>query len=96
MCGITGFYSLKKRLNRDLLQNMADSLSHRGPDSEGYFQDEVVSLGAKRLRIVDCTIESDQPIHSINGKYIMVFTGEIYNFREIAMQLPSLDRKSVV
>lgn len=90
MCGITGFYSLKKRLNRDLLQNMADSLSHRGPDSEGYFQDEVVSLGAKRLRIVDCTIESDQPIHSINGKYIMVFTGEIYNFREIAMQLPSL------
>ncbi|MBS1609317.1 MAG: asparagine synthase (glutamine-hydrolyzing) [Bacteroidetes bacterium] len=85
MCGIAGF--LSKRLTESNLSVATSSLQHRGPDGEGFFfQSNTVwntGLGHRRLAIIDLTTAADQPMHSRCGRYIMVFNGEIYNFKEI-------------
>jgi len=98
MCGITGYYSLKNKLSEDHLRKMTASLTHRGPDSEGYFSDGVISLGVRRLRVIGLTSKSDQPIHSSDGRYVAVYNGEVYNFHEIANELKSknLNNKSLL
>ncbi|MBI2966897.1 MAG: asparagine synthase (glutamine-hydrolyzing) [Bacteroidetes bacterium] len=89
MCGIAGYYSLNHKLPDEQLRKMTDSLTHRGPDSEGYCTDETVSLGVKRLRIIDLTSNSDQPAYSTDGRYVIIFNGEVYNFHEILNEIKS-------
>ncbi|MCL2089491.1 MAG: asparagine synthase (glutamine-hydrolyzing) [Oscillospiraceae bacterium] len=65
---------------------MTDTMIHRGPDADGYYQDEHIALGFRRLSIIDID-GGNQPITSSNGRYTLVFNGEIYNFAEIREDL---------
>lgn len=88
MCGIVGIYNFDKdnSIDDSRLRRMNNSLNHRGPDGEGYFINQNVGLGHKRLTIID--LESgDQPMVSNCGNYIIVFNGEIYNYLELKAEL---------
>src|ERR1035437_6674125 len=87
MCGIAGFYSPKKVFSNEDLKNMTEALVHRGPDAEGYFSDEVVGLGHRRLSILDLSSRANQPMYSHDGRYVIIYNGEVYNFQEIAANL---------
>ena len=79
MCGICGFYGFE---DRQLLRKMTDTLIHRGPDDSGYYTDRNVSLGQRRLSIIDLKT-GKQPIFNEDRSMVIVFNGEIYNFQEI-------------
>jgi len=83
MCGITGF-SWK---DEKLLKTMTDALSHRGPDQSGYFVDSHVSLGHRRLSIIDLSEKGKQPMHTKDNDLGIVFNGEIYNFQDLRKEL---------
>ena len=84
MCGIVGFAGPG---DRALLQRMNDVQAHRGPDGEGIFLDDVVGLGHRRLTIIDTSSAADQPMYSADGRYVLVFNGEIYNYRDLRSEL---------
>jgi asparagine synthase (glutamine-hydrolysing) len=86
MCGIAGFLGAHSPL---LLQELAAALSHRGPDGEGLWHDSQAGIGLahRRLAIIDPTDAASQPMQSCNGRYRVVFNGEIYNFRLLAAEL---------
>jgi len=79
MCGICGFYA---EPNIDLLKKMCHALKHRGPDDEGYYSDECVSLGMRRLSIIDLAT-GHQPLCNEDETKWVVFNGEIYNYPEL-------------
>ncbi len=93
MCGIAGIYDLSRTLAVDYLEHhteaMADSLRHRGPDDDGVWidADSGIGLGHRRLAVIAPTPEGRQPATSACARYVLVFNGEIYNFRDIARQL---------
>lgn len=84
MCGFVGFSgSENATYNRQaVIDAMSDRIAHRGPDSSGSYVSDKVSLGFRRLSIIDLEGGS-QPIHSADGRYVIVFNGEIYNYREL-------------
>ncbi len=96
MCGITGFWDTTGDLSNDRLQDisraMTDTLLHRGPDDGGVWSDQQIglSLGHRRLAIVDLSPQGHQPMMSAEGRYVIVFNGEIYNFLELQRELKSL------
>ena len=94
MCGISGFIS--KKYSREDLTKMTDALSHRGPDASGYFFDQHIgiALGHRRLSILDLSETANQPMTSHCGRYIMVFNGEVYNFKKIAHKLKKRNWKT--
>ena len=84
MCGIAGFLGPGTREN---LEKMTRVLSHRGPDGEGFYMEEdVVGLGHRRLSIIDLSL-GNQPMKSSSGKSVIVFNGEIYNFKALRNEL---------
>lgn len=88
MCGIAGFYSsevFSDEYNKSLMLDMCGALRHRGPDQNGIFIDEAtgVTLGHTRLSIHDLSESGKQPMVSHCGRYVMVFNGEIYNYRDL-------------
>lgn len=83
MCGISGF----NWFDKSLIKEMCKLISHRGPDQEGYYTDKKVSLGHKRLSIIDLSDKGRQPMFSKDNRYIIVFNGEIYNYKEIKENL---------
>ncbi len=93
MCGIAGFLDRSGEWSRDGLERavtwMASTLRHRGPDDQGVWVDAEagVALGHQRLSILDLSPEGHQPMESASGRYVVVFNGEIYNFREIRREL---------
>lgn len=94
MCGITGIYS--KNLQKENLIKMTHALSHRGPDAVGYYFDKEknIGLGHRRLSILDLSDTANQPMISHCGRYVMVFNGEVYNFKEIANKLKKRNWKT--
>lgn len=74
------------------IRRMSDTLLHRGPDDEGSFVDEAagIALGFRRLSIIDLTPEGHQPMSSKDGRYTLIFNGEIYNFQELRRELEAL------
>lgn len=86
MCGILGYTHVRKRLPRGVMDAALASLMHRGPDHQGRFESELISLGATRLRIVDLE-GGDQPLISPDGDVIVVFNGEIFNHHELRLVL---------
>jgi len=79
MCGICGFNWNDKAL----LKNMANKMNHRGPDQEGYYNNNLASLGHKRLSIIDLSHKGNQPMFNKDKTFCIVFNGEIYNFKEL-------------
>ena len=87
MCGITGWANLEARARppegaEDMLRSMCDRMTHRGPDSEGYFIDNGVALGMRRLAIIDL-LTGEQPVLNEDRSVAVVLNGEIYNYREL-------------
>jgi asparagine synthase (glutamine-hydrolysing) len=84
MCGITGFVS--RRYNEVHLKQMTDFISHRGPDADGVFfnEEDGIGLGHRRLSIIDLSEAANQPFYSANKRYVLIFNGEIYNYKEVA------------
>ncbi len=87
MCGIAGFYSKSGNWNSDHLNNMTDSIAHRGPDASGHFASNGFFLGHRRLSIIDLSAAANQPFTSACGRYTMIYNGEVFNFKEIAYKL---------
>ncbi|MBX2958856.1 MAG: asparagine synthase (glutamine-hydrolyzing) [Flavobacteriales bacterium] len=87
MCGIVGIITKKNVLSENLIQKMTSTLNHRGPDSMGVFVDKNIALGHARLSIIDLSNNANQPMTSHNGRYVMVYNGEIYNYGEIATEI---------
>src|SRR5688500_12442577 len=86
MCGISGFYSFRSGAGFPSLQAANDRMMKRGPDSGAVYQDECVGLGHRRLSIIDVSSAGNQPMKSPDGRYVMVFNGEIFNYRELRQQ----------
>lgn len=85
MCAINGFNFKDK----ELIEKMNKVTSHRGPDGTGIFVDDSISLGHNRLSIIDLSEAANQPMVSEDGNNIIIFNGEIYNFRELKEELKS-------
>ncbi len=91
MCAIVGIYSKNSHpITLDTLKRMTDSLCHRGPDGEGHFIDSHLGLGHRRLAIIDLSSAAHQPMPTPDGRYIITYNGEIYNFKELKIQLEDL------
>ncbi|MFZ1378101.1 MAG: asparagine synthase (glutamine-hydrolyzing) [Saprospiraceae bacterium] len=91
MCGLAGFYILGNiKLSKIDLVNATNTLSHRGPDDAGYYFNDKIGLGHRRLSIIDLSAAGHQPMFSQDKNYTIVFNGEIYNFKEIKAELVSL------
>ncbi len=88
MCGIVGFTTYKKSVadSESRVRTMSFPLAHRGPDGEGYYVDEEMALGHRRLSIIDVEGGS-QPMSSQGGRYQIVYNGEIYNYIELRKKL---------
>jgi asparagine synthase (glutamine-hydrolysing) len=86
MCGIAGIFS-SNTPTRNQIELMTDAIKHRGPDASGYFTDGHAALGHRRLSIIDLDARSNQPFTSRNGRYVMIYNGEIYNYKKIADEL---------
>jgi asparagine synthase (glutamine-hydrolysing) len=94
MCGIAGLVGTSQPISETLLAAMRDDLAHRGPDDEGQWIQGNVGLAHRRLAVVDLSVQGHQPMHSANGQWVIVYNGEVYNFREIRNELPRADWRS--
>jgi asparagine synthase (glutamine-hydrolysing) len=96
MCGIAGLYSFNAHPDRQALHRtataMTSALRHRGPDEGDVWQDPEtpIVLGHRRLSIIDLSSAGRQPMRSASERYIIVFNGEIYNFRQLRSELERL------
>ncbi|MCU0513146.1 MAG: asparagine synthase (glutamine-hydrolyzing) [Anaerolineae bacterium] len=88
MCGICGIFDLtgRQRVNPAHVRAMTASIRHRGPDGDGFFNAPSLSMGMRRLSIIDVA-GSDQPLYNEDGRLALVFNGEIYNYRELQTAL---------
>jgi len=89
MGGMTGCLALADGAGPDTewVGRAALRIAHRGPDDEGFFSDPDLALAFRRLAIIDTSAAGRQPMHSANGRYVMAFDGEIYNYVELARRL---------
>lgn len=90
MCGIAGFWRVSRAGSADdIIGRMNTSLAHRGPDGQGRWTDPLgtIALGHRRLAIVDLSETGQQPMWSSSGRFVIVFNGEIYNFRSLRREL---------
>lgn len=88
MCGIAGILHLDGApASSAALKAMTDLIAHRGPDGEGHYCDGPVGLGHRRLSIIDLSDAASQPMATRDGRYVLTFNGEIYNFRELRAEL---------
>lgn len=89
MCGIAGWISPAGQQTKDISAFMTKALAHRGPDARGIWQSEggVVTLVNTRLSIIDLTRASDQPFVDDSGNFVIVFNGEIYNYKDLKKEL---------
>lgn len=88
MCGILGVFNLNKsKIDKKSFGNMLDKISHRGPDGDGIFFEKYIAFGHKRLAILDVSEKGKQPMISKDKKWVIVFNGCIYNFKELRKDL---------
>lgn len=97
MCGIVGCFSAGQDGKGELRARVAlDRLSHRGPDDRGLESFGLdagrIVLGQTRLSVIDLTTQAHQPMHSADGRWVLVFNGEIYNYRELQLELEAAGR----
>ncbi len=89
MCGIAGYISLNNAIAPAQLVTATGLLKHRGPDAEGFYfsEDKKIGLGHRRLSILDLSTSANQPMFSHDGRYVIVYNGEVYNFKELKQLL---------
>ncbi|MCC6338261.1 MAG: asparagine synthase (glutamine-hydrolyzing) [Myxococcales bacterium] len=88
MCGVAGaFQTDGKPVSIQTIKRMTDVLHHRGPDGEGYWAESFVGLGHRRLAIIDLSSAGHQPMQTEDGKFVISYNGEIYNFPNLRMEL---------
>lgn len=88
MCGIAGIVGLAGLdAPEGMVRHMTDAMAHRGPNAQGWWRGNDLVLGHRRLSIIDLSPASDQPFHSTDGRFTIVFNGEIYNYRELRSEL---------
>ena len=91
MCGIVGIINFDESpVSPVLLKNMTDIIVHRGPDGEGQWIDSNVGFGHRRLSIIDLSPLGHQPMITKDGRFVITYNGEVYNFKEIRVELESL------
>ena len=91
MSGIAGMVNLNREsASPVILKRMTDAIAHRGMTGEGHFIDENIGIGHRRLTVIDKTSSAYQPMMAKNGRYIISFDGEIYNYRELRAELQTL------
>ena len=94
MCGIAGILNLDREpASPVLLRKMADAIVHRGPDGEGFYCDAELGFGHRRLAIIDLTDGGHQPMLSADGRFVLNYNGELYNYRELRAELQSLGHR---
>jgi asparagine synthase (glutamine-hydrolysing) len=94
MCGITGlFHTDGAPVSSVILKKMTDAIAHRGPDGEGHFVDGGLGLGHRRLSIIDLSSAGHQPMGSDDGRYVIVYNGEVYNFNELRVELEAVGHR---
>lgn len=89
MCGFTGFLDAIEE-KEQVLEDMMNTIIHRGPDSAGSFIDESAALGFRRLSIIDISESGDQPLYNEDRTKVLTFNGEIYNYQELRKELIAL------
>ncbi|MBS4040661.1 MAG: asparagine synthase (glutamine-hydrolyzing), partial [Flavobacteriales bacterium] len=88
MCGFVGFAHASPEIDRvKTINDMMKAILHRGPDSGDFFNDDKVTLGFRRLSIIDLSDEASQPMYNEDKSCVLVFNGEIYNFQELREEL---------
>lgn len=88
MCGITGLVQFDGTpVSPQVLQRMTDAIAHRGPDGEGHWIEGNVGFGHRRLAIIDLSPAGHQPMVSAGHRYLLVYNGEVYNYRELRAEL---------
>ena len=88
MCGINGILGLPDQPKaKDSILAMNSCMQHRGPDDEGVFVNEAVALGHRRLSIIDLSSAGHQPMRSHDGRFHIVYNGELYNYKELKFEL---------
>ena len=91
MCGIAGYLNFRKDpASAAIVRRMTDAIAHRGPDGEGCWVEGNVGLGHRRLAIIDPSPAGRQPMISRDGQVVLSYNGEIYNFRELRVELEAL------
>ena len=92
MCGIVGISSKYPIADRSLLVRMRDTMTHRGPDDAGLWwsPDGCLGLAHRRLSIIDLSPAGHQPMATEDGRFVLVYNGEVFNFREMRIELESL------
>ncbi|PIP88845.1 MAG: asparagine synthase (glutamine-hydrolyzing) [Bdellovibrionales bacterium CG12_big_fil_rev_8_21_14_0_65_38_15] len=94
MCGVAGYLNLNgEPASEIIVKKMTDKISHRGPDGEGQYVDGSVGLGHRRLAIIDLSEAGKQPMLSRDSRFVISYNGEVYNYKEIRLQLEALGRK---
>lgn len=84
MCGFVGFADANLALDKiKTINDMMDTIVHRGPDSGGIFSDDRVTLGFRRLKIIDLSEVASQPMYNEDKSCVLIFNGEIYNYQEL-------------
>ena len=91
MCGITGFLNLKRvPAEFGILKSMTDAIAHRGPNGEGHWVHENIAIGHRRLSIIDLSSDGHQPMLSRDQRFVLSYNGEIYNYKELRLELETL------
>ena len=91
MCGIAGYVN-NKQDKKKIIKDMTDKIIHRGPDAEGFYIDDNIALGHRRLSIIDLK-GGDQPIYNEDKSVVIIFNGEIYNYIELKTELEKKGHK---
>jgi len=88
MCGIAGIYRPGgEPIPHQVIRTMTDAIKHRGPDDDGYYVDNDIALGHRRLSIIDLSVAGSQPMSTDDGHYVLIYNGEIYNYQELRLKL---------
>jgi len=94
MCGIAGIVVRQNGLDRwEVIKQMTRRVRHRGPDDEGFYERGRVALGHRRLSIIDLSAAGHQPMESADGRYVITYNGEVYNYLELRSELKALGHR---
>jgi len=89
MCGIVGAVCFSRPIEMEQLVAARDLLAARGPDDSGVWREDAVGLGHRRLSILDLSPAGHQPMRFADDRYVIVYNGEVYNYRKLRAELPT-------